>query len=836
MSFESLEDKDKKILIKLISRERVERIEEKFSNSPDLIQQAFHVLAYMSLDGTVTLNDKDIFTDAGKLNAGNFLSKEGKAIELFTTTITPQVGAGIEFKNFDNDTFEDLYRKLKPRITNQTFVAGMDTLYNALNPTTQQTPSQGMGIISLRQFVKKFEIGSPEGRNEIYNWWEDTHLNVYAALEDSMNNADLTPFIVSDSITKIVESITSGKKKIRVPAYTVWFTSKGRKNQAIDDIAALELANIFFTKRGILEDDLEEYTKIFGRKKELRGTERQYDAEGRKLDAPQVEIDDPSDNTVEDLDIPEEMKFIEKNIDPLTAIAIYSKGKKGEYDLLMDKSGAEKIKAIILRELNKDKYQANKIFENLLQDLDLYLEDIKENIVERDNYVISILDDTDHVNIIDRIYGGVGGFVYTYYEITITDELVSSLQVVDGELKNVQGLSIKLTVSREDEIIASSYEKFVDRINSDAKEFFKFLSTLLDLEKETKYVYNEWKDGLGSTETGGYLAGGDLPALSGKEAKFNETNEDLFEVFEDYFFDRMNPIYFFGKDAPEFTKSAEYKSLKSIFDKRKKKPVSRIKRDLGAYGQINVKKEDIINLKEFFKLLRRYTTLGITPKVKEAFDEAFISLVNIHLVADEIEGRAQMKEISTTYRNMLGKILYEIAEYNNLDETQIDDIEWQRRSLSTYASAPYREIDNINEILDDEDFMAYAKKEKFHGDLRRLKAEIENNKTLRDIAEDGDIDGEDIENMMYKSVHYAYIVALDNLRKIEGKRIYKGFLHLDDIDDIDYVSDLIKKENNVDVFVRDIEGIVESDSSFNTLSKTYGVSEEVIYKIRGLFR
>ena len=241
-------------------------------------------------------------------------------------------------------------------------------------------------------------------------------------------------------------------------------------------------------------------------------------------------------------------------------------------------------------------------------------------------------------------------------------------------------------------------------------------------------------------------------------------------------------------------------------------------------------------MKEFFKLLRRYTTLGITPKVKEAFDEAFISLVNIHLVADEIEGRAQMREISTTYRNMLGKILYEIAEYNNLNESQIDDIEWQRRSLSTYARAPYREIDNINEILDDEDFMAYAKKQKFHNDLRRLKAEIENNKTLRDIAEDGDIDGEDIENMMYKSVHYAYIVALDNLRKIEGKRIYKGFLHLDDIDDIDYVSDLIKKENNVDVFVRDIEGIVESDSSFNTLSKTYGVSEEVVYKIRGLFR
>ena len=58
----------------------------------------------------------------------------------------------------------------------------------------------------------------------------------------------------------------------------------------------------------------------------------------------------------------------------------------------------------------------------LLQDLDLYLEDMKENIIERDNYVISILDDTDHVNIIDRIYGGIGGFVYTVFEQYFEEE------------------------------------------------------------------------------------------------------------------------------------------------------------------------------------------------------------------------------------------------------------------------------------------------------------------------------------------------------------------------------------------------------------------------------
>ena len=189
--------------------------------------------------------------------------------------------------------------------------------------------------------------------------------------------------------------------------------------------------------------------------------------------------------------------------------------------------------------------------------------------------------------------------------------------------------------------------------------------------------------------------------------------------------------------------------------------------------------------------------------------------------------RRSMKEISNRYRNMLGKILYEIAEFNNSTKEQMDEILFRNIPLSEYADVPTQNIDNIHEILDDKDFIAYAKRKKFVKKLRTLKTEIKTNATLKLIANEEELKAD---------ITSAYVDALDTLKKMKGENIYKGYLHLDDVDDIDYVTNIIKKENNVDIFITDIEGIVESKKSFNTLSKSFGVSQDIIYKIKGLFR
>ena len=82
----------------------------------------------------------------------------------------------------------------------------------------------------------------------------------------------------------------------------------------------------------------------------------------------------------------------------------------------------------------------------------------------------------------------------------------------------------------------------------------------------------------------------------------------------------------------------------------------------------------------------------------------------------------------------------------------------------------------------------------------------------------------------------AMLQATDMLRKMVGKRIYKSNLDISDIDNLSYVIDLVKSENKVDIYGVDIYNIVNSQSSFNTLALDYGISEEVIYKIKGMFR
>ena len=66
--------------------------------------------------------------------------------------------------------------------------------------------------------------------------------------------------------------------------------------------------------------------------------------------------------------------------------------------------------------------------------------------------------------------------------------------------------------------------------------------------------------------------------------------------------------------------------------------------------------------------------------------------------------------------------------------------------------------------------------------------------------------------------------------------IYNAEKDITDIDDLDYVINKIKKEHNIDLYGVDIYNIVKSQSSFNDIGNTFGLSSEIIYKIKGLFR
>ena len=61
-------------------------------------------------------------------------------------------------------------------------------------------------------------------------------------------------------------------------------------------------------------------------------------------------------------------------------------------------------------------------------------------------------------------------------------------------------------------------------------------------------------------------------------------------------------------------------------------------------------------------------------------------------------------------------------------------------------------------------------------------------------------------------------------------------LDISELDDIQYMTELIKKEDNIDLYGIDIYNIIKSQSSFNDIAQTYGFSTEIVYKVKGMFR
>lgn len=190
--------------------------------------------------------------------------------------------------------------------------------------------------------------------------------------------------------------------------------------------------------------------------------------------------------------------------------------------------------------------------------------------------------------------------------------------------------------------------------------------------------------------------------------------------------------------------------------------------------------------------------------------------------------RKQITGVNQNLVNYMGKLLYEILlSSQKIGEDDIDfPIQYEGRPINEYKDA---ETDisqlKIFDVLEDEEFIAYANDNKLATSLRKLKTTLRRNplKISRTLTD---------KDAMYK----AYIEALDTVRSNRGEQIYKAYFDFNDVGDVEYVLDLIQTEDRIDLYARDIEGIIKSYDSFNTLSSYYGISDDVIYKVKGLFR
>ena len=156
MDFNELDSEKKTKLLKLLGGEKLPAIKESFDS--EIYQQALHLTFGIIMEGSITMNDKKIFTGYTSVASNAFDKKEREFVNLFGTLINPTTQNIVRSNSFHDDGFIEIYDLYYNDLTNTSVKRGLKILYDIINPSTE-TPSTTqqttVGIDTLRQFTKK---------------------------------------------------------------------------------------------------------------------------------------------------------------------------------------------------------------------------------------------------------------------------------------------------------------------------------------------------------------------------------------------------------------------------------------------------------------------------------------------------------------------------------------------------------------------------------------------------------------------------------------------------------------------------------------------------------
>jgi transcription initiation factor IIE alpha subunit len=309
-----------------------------------------------------------------------------------------------------------------------------------------------------------------------------------------------------------------------------------------------------------------------------------------------------------------------------------------------------------------------------------------------------------------------------------------------------------------------------------------------------------------------------------EDDKFNKSLNKLVTALNDYYFKPLGRGVFIDGDKPRFIEEHKgefpYRLIRFNVGKT---PDIELERDLLSGVTTAV---DITILEELENYLKGSKTGLITEGIKNYVDnvEEAVDLLNKLFPTQENEnmiwgagkiGRAielhnsdaNLKEIEYNGRPLLP--VYN--KYLKMDRKQ----DWPLEYLRTFLAG-----DTLQNVL--------RSKVKFYD-----KAEGEKLQPLIDSI----LDLTDPAKINEPSpVGKAILKIHDAIRKMENKPIIHGTMYLDDINTMDYIINKMESEFKVDINAFEISKIVKSIDSFENLSKNYGVSEEVVYTIKGLCR
>ena len=686
--------------------------------------------------------------------------------------------------------------------------------------------------------ISAIEILDGQTRQKFYDYWKDTNKNYVKLVEafNTMEQAWLSNFTmdrlatgsitlgafgqneIPDDIKEQIENIRDelAEKETVIPNYIISMpVIASEANLDEDKIKYLITSYLEFIGESNIPIKLRPYSKRVEPNIKLEEEAHREEGDERETAQDRASVEDQTMRTIETeeqeaQDIAQRrLEQIENydEVDPYFAILLAKNPKLIKVSENIITQAIEQITDLYEYE---ESDVGSEIKQLHLKQIDKFMSLYKTaaNIADNPPFYLHVTDNPDNVKAIETAFA-----IAKQQQIGIQSNRIGETNI---------------------DVKSLTYKNAVDYINEETIKLMTLLGEMIEVTNKTTRLPLKRPKG------GRIVAAGQSafvnPSFIERSASRGEANKKLISAIpgvlnalQDYYFTPLGSEYVVFDDLPEFATSTAYRKTKVILDKSYNNLLvqSLVKDEI-----IVVRDKDFNKITAFFKELRKGSELEYNNLLEEKASLALNGLLKVYggLYKEVDDEGASIRDIIIDkYETLFGAILYDLAEADLSPEELVEE-KWEDEGhlLSHYRDKYNQEeydIENLYTLLVDptyETLIAKSDSESNHviDAVKRLKNELTRSEikdTMREISK-------------------AMLDTYDTLRMLLNKKVYKGSLDIDDYDEVDFVIRKIQNDNKVNIMVSEIESVLCKQESYEKIAKCVGFSEEIVYKIKGLFR
>ena len=390
-------------------------------------------------------------------------------------------------------------------------------------------------------------------------------------------------------------------------------------------------------------------------------------------------------------------------------------------------------------------------------------------------------------------------------------------------------------------------EQYLDEVNEMTEDFLEVLTTFGKEVRDAFDVYNE-RISEQDHKDGGSLGGsfGAIKQIASQginrklPTELTEQWNDLMNAMYEYYIEPLSgKFYVQAKERPRWSTGSAWLNLSKMVRDKQGQLVSPIG-SLLEKGMDDIRKKDIDALITFMSLATQGTLVDDEKRLWQTARRASKAL-------NEIFGQQFDKKNKISVLNVIKGAMPTADIKNQTKALQrfFGDLKPDKdRRRKNYP------IDMLRHAINLPEFTAFFGISSYRAGAPKQEPDVFGEGGSEPRAEKKLAAGMDED--LYESllrldrlfdefhkmdeINASLLYAHDTIRKMENKPIVKSSLSLTDVDHMGLVIDKIHKEHRMDLTATEMDKIVKAVSSYESISRNYGINEEVVYKIKAMFR